>query len=113
MKFKDIIRNSKSFAKPFCVSDGKHFRLKDIDPGDTLHLKSDDKSRAKEVLGFGVEALARLQDMLYAQDCWALLLIFQALDAAGKDGAIKHVMSGINPQGCQVYSRARVVSSMA
>lgn len=104
MKLKEIIRRSKSFAKPFCVSDGKNFRLKDIDPGDTLHLKSDDKTRAKEALAVGVEALARLQDMLYAQDCWALLLIFQALDAAGKDGAIKHVMSGVNPQGCQVYS---------
>ena len=104
MKFKDIIRKSKSFVSPFCVSDGRHFRLKDIDPGDTLHLKSDDKARAKEALAFGVEALARLQDMLYAQDCWAVLLIFQALDAAGKDGAIKHVMSGVNPQGCQVYS---------
>src|SRR5262245_30468175 len=104
MKFKDIIKNSKSFSKPFCVSDGKHFRLKDIDPGDTLHLKANDKSKAKETLTLGVEALARLQDMLYAQDCWAVLLIFQALDAAGKDGAIKHVMSGVNPQGCQVYS---------
>jgi PPK2 family polyphosphate:nucleotide phosphotransferase len=104
MKIKDIIKNSKSFAKPFCVSDGKNFRLKDVDPKDTLHLKSEDKARAKEVLAVGVEALARLQDMLYAQDCWALLLIFQALDAAGKDGAIKHVMSGVNPQGCQVYS---------
>lgn len=104
MKFKDIIKNSRSFAEPFCHSDGKGFRLKDIDPGDTLHLKSEDKSRAKEVLAQGVEALARLQDMLYAQDRWAVLLIFQALDAAGKDGAIKHVMSGLNPQGCQVYS---------
>lgn len=104
MKLKEIIKKSKNFAKPFCVSDGKNFRLKDIDPGDTLHLKSEDKERAKETLAIGVEALARLQDMLYAQDRWALLLIFQALDAAGKDGAIKHVMSGVNPQGCQVYS---------
>ena len=104
MKFKDIIKNSRKFAKPFCVSDGKNFRLKDFDPGDTLHLNSEDKPRAKEMLALGVDALSSLQDMLYAQDCWALLLIFQALDAAGKDGAIKHVMSGINPQGCQVYS---------
>jgi PPK2 family polyphosphate:nucleotide phosphotransferase len=75
-----------------------------VDPGDTLGLKSEDKPRAKEALAQGVEALADLQDKLYAQDKWAVLLIFQAMDAAGKDGAIKHVMSGINPQGCQVFS---------
>src|SRR5690349_9812061 len=69
-----------------------------------MGLKSEDKPRAKETLATGVEALAELQDKLYAQDKWALLLIFQAMDAAGKDGAIKHVMSGINPQGCQVFS---------
>jgi PPK2 family polyphosphate:nucleotide phosphotransferase len=67
-------------------------------------LKSEDKPRAKEALQAGIQALADLQDVLYAQDRWSLLLIFQAMDAAGKDGAIKHVMSGVNPQGCQVYS---------
>jgi polyphosphate kinase 2 (PPK2 family) len=67
-----------------------------------LGLGSDDKPRAKEALAEGVEALAELQDMLYAQDKWAVLVVFQAMDAAGKDGAIKHVMSGVNPQGCQV-----------
>ena len=85
------------------MTDGK-FRLKDIDPGDTLDLTSEDKPRAKEALAMGTEVLAELQDMLYAQDNWAVLLIFQAMDAAGKDGAIKHVMSGVNPQGCQVFS---------
>jgi PPK2 family polyphosphate:nucleotide phosphotransferase len=86
------------------VTDDRHFRLKDVDPGDTLDLGSEDKPRAKDALVAGVQALAELQDMLYAQDRWAVLLIFQAMDAAGKDGTIKHVMSGVNPQGCQVYS---------
>jgi len=104
MKTKDLIKTAKSFSDPFRIADGKGFRLKDIDPGDTLHLKSEDKQVAKEALATGIQTLALLQDMLYAQDQWAVLLIFQALDAAGKDGAIKHVMSGINPQGCQVFS---------
>jgi PPK2 family polyphosphate:nucleotide phosphotransferase len=100
---KKLIKNARKLAKPFRVTDGK-FRLKDIDPGDTLDLTSEDKPRAKEALAMGTEVLAELQDMLYAQDNWAVLLIFQAMDAAGKDGAIKHVMSGVNPQGCQVFS---------
>jgi len=104
MKLKPLLKRARSFAKPFRVTDGKDFRLKDIDPGDTLDLGSEDKPRAKEALLMGVEALAELQDMLYAQDSWAVLLIFQAMDAAGKDGTIKHVMSGVNPQGCQVTS---------
>jgi len=104
MNTQEIIKRSKKFAQPFRVSDGSSFRLKEVDPGDTLELSSEDKPRAKEVLALGVQALTGLQDMLYAQDRWALLLIFQAMDAAGKDGAIKHVMSGVNPQGCQVYS---------
>jgi PPK2 family polyphosphate:nucleotide phosphotransferase len=104
MKTKEIIKNARKFASPFRVTDGDKFRLKDIDPGDTLDLKSEDKTRAKEALAMGVEVLAELQGKLYAQDKWAVLLIFQAMDAAGKDGAIKHVMSGVNPQGCQVYS---------
>src|SRR5678816_2155423 len=104
MKLKEIAKRSKPIAQPFCVTDGKNFRLKDVDPADTQGLKSEDKPRAKEALRVGVEALAGLQDMLYAQDRWSVLLIFQAMDAAGKDGAIKHVMSGINPQGCQVSS---------
>lgn len=104
MKLKEFIKKAHKFADPFRVSNGAKFRLKDIDPDDTLHLDTEDKPRAKEALAAGVEALAGLQDRLYAQDRWAVLLIFQAMDAAGKDGAIKHVMSGINPQGCQVYS---------
>ena len=104
MKTKNIIKKATRFAEPFRVTKGDHFRLKDIDPGDTLNLNSEDKPRAKEALALGTQALTELQDVLYAQDRWAVLLIFQAMDAAGKDGAIKHVMSGVNPQGCQVYS---------
>ena len=101
---KEIIRQARKVAEPFRVNKGKNFRLRDVDPGDTLWLKAEDKPKAKEALATGVQALAELQDKLYAQDKWALLLIFQAMDAAGKDGAIKHVMSGVNPQGCQVHS---------
>src|SRR5256714_11159303 len=105
MKPKEIIKRASELAKPFRISKGKNFRLKDLDPDDTLDFtKEADKPRAKEALATGVTALAELQDKLYAQDKWAVLLIFQAMDAAGKDGAIKHVMSGTNPQGCQVYS---------
>jgi PPK2 family polyphosphate:nucleotide phosphotransferase len=105
MKTKEIINKAHELAKSFRVTKGKDFRLKDIDPNDTLDFtKEEHKSRAKEVLAMGVLALAELQDKLYAQDKWAVLLIFQAMDAAGKDGAIKHVMSGVNPQGCQVFS---------
>jgi PPK2 family polyphosphate:nucleotide phosphotransferase len=104
MKTKEFIKNARRLAEPFRVTNGSKFRLKDIDPGDTLDLKDEDKEQAKEALTKGIETLAELQDMLYAQDQWSVLLIFQALDAAGKDGAIKHVMSGINPQGCQVFS---------
>ena len=105
MKTKEIIKRAPEFAKPFRVTKGKDFRLKDVDPNDTLEFtKEAHKSRAKEALATGITALAELQDKLYAQDKWAVLLIFQAMDAAGKDGAIKHVMSGVNPQGCEVYS---------
>lgn len=104
MKTKEIIKRSRRIADPFRITKGKHFRLKDADPGDTLEFTSEDKPRAKETLAMGIDALAELQDKLYAQDKWAVLLIFQAMDAAGKDGAIKHVMSGVNPQGCQVFS---------
>jgi PPK2 family polyphosphate:nucleotide phosphotransferase len=89
-------------AKTFRVESGKHFRLKDFDPADTGHWHS--KEHAEEALLQGIARTSELQDRMYAQDNWAVLLIFQAMDAAGKDGAIKHVMSGINPQGCQVYS---------
>jgi PPK2 family polyphosphate:nucleotide phosphotransferase len=104
MKKSDIIERSRKFAEHYCVSNGKDFRLKDFDPADTGKASSEDKPRAKELLETGIQALAQLQDVLYAQDRWSVLLIFQAMDAAGKDGALKHVMSGVNPQGCQVYS---------
>ena len=104
MKPQRVIKIARELSSPYRITDGDHFRLKDVDPGDTGDLKSQDKPRAKEALQTGVEALAAMQEILYAQDKWAVLLIFQAMDAAGKDGAIKHVLSGINPQGCEVYS---------
>ena len=104
MKKKEVIERARKFSKPFRVTNGAKFRLKDVDPGDTLGLEAEAKPRAKEALTMGVDALAELQGMLYAQDNWGVLLIFQAMDAAGKDGTIKHVMSGVNPQGCQVVS---------
>ncbi len=87
----------------FRVTTGKGFRLKDYGPGDTAGIDLE-KDHAAELLQQGVDRLAELQDMLYAQDRWSVLCIFQAMDAAGKDGAIKHVFSGVNPQGCQVHS---------
>jgi PPK2 family polyphosphate:nucleotide phosphotransferase len=89
-------------AKSYRIDNGKHFRLKDFNPADTGHWKSIDE--AKEHVQKDIDRMRKLQDMLYAQDCWSLLLIFQALDAAGKDGTINHVMSGVNPEGVQVYS---------
>jgi PPK2 family polyphosphate:nucleotide phosphotransferase len=97
-------RNLAKFLDPFRITRGKKFRLKDHDPGDTGGLDSADKPEAKAILAQGVERLAELQERLYASDEWGLLLIFQAMDAAGKDGTIKHVLSGVNPQGCQVTS---------
>jgi len=102
---KNIIKIVRDLSRPFRVTKGKDFRLKDVDPNDTLEFtKEEDKPRAKEALALGVTALADLQEKLYAQDKWAVLLVFQAMDAAGKDGVIKHVMSGVNPQGCSVHS---------
>jgi PPK2 family polyphosphate:nucleotide phosphotransferase len=92
----------REFVKPFQAAHGSHFRLKDFDPAETLGLKS--KEHAEKVLEDGIVRLAELQAKLYAQDHWAILLILQAMDAAGKDSTIKHVMSGVNPQGCQVNS---------
>ena len=89
-------------AARFLITKGKKFRLKDVDPADTGKLKSPEK--AAELLRHSVQLLSEFQEKLYAQDRWALLLIFQAMDAAGKDGTIKHVMSGVNPQGCEVTS---------
>jgi PPK2 family polyphosphate:nucleotide phosphotransferase len=99
-----LVQRARKIARLFRVDDGRKFRLKDADPGDTAGFGSEAKGKGREALQTGIQALAELQDMLYAQDRWAVLLIFQAMDAAGKDGAIKHVMSGVNPQGCQVAS---------
>src|ERR1039458_6707449 len=104
MKLKEIVTSSRKITTPFRVVKGKDFRLKDTDPGDTLAFTDKDKKRAKEALAMGVQALTELQDKLYAQDKWALLLIFQAMDAAGKDGVIKQVMSGVKPPRCPVFS---------
>jgi PPK2 family polyphosphate:nucleotide phosphotransferase len=90
-------------SKPYLIKDGKHFKLKDYDPADVCD-KSLSKDEGITLLNKSIEHMSELQSKLYAQDRWALLLIFQAMDAAGKDGAISHVMSGVNPQGCQVYS---------
>jgi PPK2 family polyphosphate:nucleotide phosphotransferase len=104
VKLQRIIKTARALAEPYSVTDGRTFRLKDVDPRDTGPLKAEDRPRATEALEQGIHAMAALQDMLYAQDRWAVLLIIQAMDAAGKDGVIKHVMSGLNPQGCQVAS---------
>ncbi len=104
MKLKEIVKRAKELSRPYRVTDGDGFRLKDLDADDTGQYDDKDKESAQEALATGVEALAELQDRLYAQDRWAVLLVFQAMDAAGKDGAIKHVMSGVNPQGYQVFS---------
>jgi PPK2 family polyphosphate:nucleotide phosphotransferase len=100
-------RSRKSLGKlaaPYCCRDGARFRLKDIEPADAGGLEDENKREAQQLLATGVERLARLQEKLAAQAQWSLLLIFQAMDAAGKDGVIKHVMSGVNPQGCRVVS---------
>ena len=94
------MKDLSELAKRYRVTDGKKFRLKAIDPAETWKVKV--KATAKKLLGAAVTRISELQERLYAQDKWALLLIFQAMDAAGKDGTIKHVMSGVNPQGCHV-----------
>jgi len=99
----EILDRIEKYVHPFRITKGKGFRLSDFDPGDTRDLKLE-KGAAAELLALGTNWLAEEQDMLYAQDRWSLLLVFQAMDAAGKDGTIKHVMSGVNPQGCQVFS---------
>jgi len=103
MREKEVLRRIRKYVHPYRITKGKGFRLKDFDPADTAGLQMD-KSEARELLQRGTAWLAEEQNMLYAQDRWSLLLVFQAMDAAGKDSTIKHVMSGINPQGCQVSS---------
>ncbi len=104
MRRNDAARRLSRFLDPYRITDGRKFRLKDHDPGDTGGLDSEDKPEAKRMLASGIERMADLQERLYASDEWGVLLIFQAMDAAGKDGTIKHVLSGVNPQGCQVHS---------
>jgi PPK2 family polyphosphate:nucleotide phosphotransferase len=103
MPRKEILDRIQKYVQPFRITKGEGFRLKDFDPGDTLGMKLD-KGEASDLLEQGTKWLAQEQDMLYAQDRWSLLLVFQAMDAAGKDSTIKHVMSGVNPQGTEVYS---------
>lgn len=102
MKPRKLVKEAERIVSPYCITDGKKFRLKDFDPADTDGIES--KKAAQSMLERSSLMLAEMQEKLYAQDVWALLLIFQGMDAAGKDGAIKHVMSGINPQGCDVHA---------
>jgi len=102
MKHRKLCKEASRIIEPYCIAKGEKFRLKDHDPADTNGIK--DKQQAQGLLEDGTALLSHMQEKLYAQDRWALLLIFQAMDAAGKDGAIKHVMSGVNPQGCDVSS---------
>ena len=103
MPRKEILDRIQKYIQPFRITKGQSFVLKNYDPGDTCGLKLD-KREASELLQQGTQWLAEEQDVLYAQDRWSLLLVFQAMDAAGKDSTIKHVLSGVNPQGCQVFS---------
>src|SRR5437667_10796799 len=102
MKHDKLLKEASHIIEPYCIPKGEKFRLKDFEPADTNGIK--DKRAAQALLDDGIACLSHFQEMLYAQDRWALLHIFQAMDAAGKDGAIKHVMSGVNPQGCDVHS---------
>ena len=104
LKKKELIKRARKFSEKYRVGDGKKFSLNDCTSKPDVELARDDKPLVKQTLQLGVDALAAMQETLYAQDKWSLLVIFQAMDAAGKDGAIKHVMSGVNPQGCQVSS---------
>ncbi len=103
-ELRQIARMARDTAAPYRIDRPGKFRLRDHDPRDTGHLDAEDRPAAQEMLALGRSALAEMQDRLYAQNRWSLLLVFQAMDAAGKDSAIKHVMSGINPQGCQVFA---------
>jgi PPK2 family polyphosphate:nucleotide phosphotransferase len=102
MKYNKLIKVASRLAEPFCITKGEKFRLKDFDPAATTGVKS--KQDVQDILDKRVGVLSHLQEKLYAQDRWSVLIVLQALDAAGKDGVIKHVMSGVNPQGCDVHS---------
>src|SRR5262249_2102301 len=103
MARREVLDRIEKYVEPFRITKGKGFRLNDFDPSDTCGLRLD-KGEAADLLQRGTQWLREEQDMLYAQKRWSLLVVFQAMDAAGKDGTIKHVMSGVNPQGCQVFS---------
>jgi PPK2 family polyphosphate:nucleotide phosphotransferase len=103
MARREILDRIEKYVDPYRITKGKGFRLTSVDPADTRGLRME-KGEAADLLQRGRDWLAEEQEMLYAQDRWSLLLVFQAMDAAGKDGTIKHVMSGVNPQGCQVFS---------
>lgn len=108
MKTKEAIQLASTFAKAFRISDGSSFSLKDIDPGDTLDLSAEDRPRAKEALATGVEALAALQDMLYAQARWAVLLVFQAMDAAARTVPSSTSCPGLTPKAAKcIPSKSR------
>jgi len=102
MNNQNLVKAAAKLADRYCITDGEKFRLKDFDPADTGKLRS--KENASHLLDDGIALLSRMQEKLYAQDRWSLLIVLQAMDAAGKDGVVKHVMSGINPQGCDVTS---------
>lgn len=95
---------SLDLARAYRVTDGRKFRLERYSASETGPFRSDEDAKAQSLLAGSIDRIADLQEKLYAQDHWAVLLIFQAMDAAGKDSTIKQVMSGINPQGCQVFS---------
>jgi PPK2 family polyphosphate:nucleotide phosphotransferase len=102
MKTDKFTEEAADIAEPYRVSKGKKFRLKDWDPADVGHI--DSKEEAHKLLEHGAQLLTLLQQKLWAQDKWALIIILQGMDAAGKDGVVSHVMSGVNPQGCDVWS---------
>jgi polyphosphate kinase 2 (PPK2 family) len=102
MKYRKQIKESARLAEPYCVRKGEKFRLRDYHTGGTGEVKN--KEHSLRIIENRAGLLSNLQEKLYAQDRWALLLVIQAMDAAGKDGVIKHVMSGVNPQGCEVHA---------
>ncbi len=104
MKTEELIRGARALSHKHSVTNGEGFRLDRCDPQECGSVDGVTKDGARELLEEGIAVMAELQSKLYAQDHWAILLIFQAMDAAGKDGVIKQVMSGINPQGCEVHS---------
>jgi PPK2 family polyphosphate:nucleotide phosphotransferase len=102
MKYRKQIKEAARLSEPYCIAKGETFRLKDHDPSETGDVK--DQQHSQKIIDHRAGLITNLQEKLYAQDHWALLLVFQGMDAAGKDGVIKHVMSGVNPQGCDVHS---------